>query len=105
MGRALTGNAAGSSVLLGNLQKVTAERPGWSPILMASANSAGGVMCEVIDAQSILVAGVATKLVGNAAAIFRAVLKHSLVLATIVGLIVTAYALFLPSRGPQVSRP
>jgi lactate permease len=97
---ALTGNTAGSNVLLGNLQKVTAERPGRSPILMASANSAGGVTGKMIDAQSIVVAGAATKLVGNEAAIFRAVLKHSLALATIVGLIVTAYALFLPSWGP-----
>jgi lactate permease len=105
LGVALTGTDAGSNALFGNLQKVTAERLGLSPILMASANSAGGVMGKMIDAQSIVVAGAATQQVGNEAAIFRAVLKHSLALAAIVGLIVTAYALFLPSWVPQVSTP
>jgi lactate permease len=102
LGVALTGTDAGSNALFGNLQKVTAERLGLSPILMASANSAGGVMGKMIDAQSIVVAGAATQQVGNEAAIFRAVIKHSLALAAIVGLIVTAYALFLPSWVPQV---
>ena len=59
-------------------------------------------MGKMIDAQSIVVAGAATQQVGNEAAIFRAVIKHSLALAAIVGLIVTAYALFLPSWVPQV---
>ena len=89
---ALTGTDAGSNALFGNLQKVTAERLGLSPILMASANSSGGLMGKMIDAQSIVVAASATQPVGNEAAIFRAVLKHSLALAAIVGLIVTAYA-------------
>ena len=105
LGVALTGTDAGSNALFGNLQKVTAERLGLSPILMASANTSGGVMGKMIDAQSIVVAGAATQQVGNEAAIFRAVLKHSLALAAIVGLIVTAYALLLPSWVPQVSRP
>jgi lactate permease len=105
LGVALTGTDAGSNALFGNLQKVTAERLGLSPILMASANSSGGVMGKMIDAQSIVVAGAATQQVGNEAAIFRAVIKHSLALATLVGLIVTAYALFLPSWVPQAAAP
>jgi lactate permease len=105
LGVALTGTDAGSNALFGNLQKVTAERLGLSPILMASANTTGGVMGKMIDAQSIVVAGAATQQVGNEAAIFRAVLKHSLALVAIVGLIVTAYAVFLPSWVPQSSRP
>jgi lactate permease len=105
LGVALTGTDAGSNALFGNLQKVTAERLGLSPILMASANSAGGVMGKMIDAQSIVVAGAATQQVGNEAAIFRAVIKHSLALAAIVGLIVTAYALFLPSWVPRAPTP
>ena len=105
LGVALTGTDAGSNALFGNLQKVTAERLGLSPILMASANSAGGVMGKMIDAQSIVVAGAATQQVGNEAAIFRAVIRHSLALAAIVGLIVTAYALFLPSWVPKLPIP
>jgi lactate permease len=95
LGVALTGTDAGSNALFGNLQKVTAERLGLSPILMASANSSGGVMGKMIDAQSIVVASSATHQVGNEAAIFRAVIKHSLALAAIVGLIVTIYAFVL----------
>ena len=57
---ALTGTDAGSNALFGNLQKVTAERLGLSPILMAAANSSGGVMGKMIDAQSIVVSSTAT---------------------------------------------
>ena len=85
LGVALTGTDAGSNALFGNLQKVTAERLGLSPVLMAAANSSGGVMGKMIDAQSIVVAGTATQQVGNEAAIFRAVIKHSLALVAIVG--------------------
>jgi lactate permease len=102
LGVALTGTDAGSNALFGNLQKVTAERLGLSPILMASANSSGGVMGKMIDAQSIVVASSATHQVGNEAAIFRAVIKHSLALAAIVGLIVTVYAFLLRSWVPAV---
>jgi lactate permease len=103
LGVALTGTDAGSNALFGNLQKVTAERLGISPVLMSSANSAGGVMGKMIDAQSIVVAGAATQQVGREAEIFRAVIKHSLVLAGIVGLIVTAYAFVLTGWIPQVA--
>ena len=100
LGVALTGTDAGSNALFGNLQKVTAEQLGLSPVLMASANSAGGVMGKMIDAQSIVVASTATHQVGNEAAIFKAVFFHSIVLACLVGLIVLAYAYLFPSLIP-----
>jgi lactate permease len=96
LGVALTGTDAGSNALFGNLQKVTAEQLGISPILMASANSSGGVMGKMIDAQSIVVAATATQQVGNEAAIFKAVFRHSLALAAIVGIIVMIYAFVVP---------
>jgi lactate permease len=96
LGVALTGTDAGSNALFGNLQKVTAEQLGISSILMASANSSGGVMGKMIDAQSIVVSATATQQVGREAAIFKAVFRHSLVLAAIVGLIVVFYAYAIP---------
>ena len=105
LGVALTGTDAGSNALFGNLQKVTAERLGLSPVLMAAANTSGGVMGKMIDAQSIVVAGAATQQVGREAEIFRAVLMHSLVLVAIVGLIVTAYAFLIPGWIPRIDKP
>ncbi len=96
IGVALTGTDAGSNALFGNLQKVTAEQLGLSPILMGAANSAGGVMGKMIDAQSIVVSSAATQQHGNEAAIFKAVFWHSLVLACLVGLIVMFYAYVAP---------
>jgi lactate permease len=96
LGVALTGTDAGSNALFGNLQKVTALQLGLSPILMGAANSAGGVMGKMIDAQSIVVSSSATQQTGNEAAIFKAVFKHSIALAAIVGAIVMAYAYLLP---------
>jgi lactate permease len=96
MGVALTGTDAGSNALFGNLQKVTAEQLGISPVLMASANSAGGVMGKMIDAQSIVVASTATRLEGREADIWKAVFWHSLVLASLVGLVVMLYAYVMP---------
>jgi lactate permease len=96
LGVALTGTDAGSNALFGNLQKVTAERLGISPILMASANSSGGVMGKMIDAQSIVVSSTATRQVGREAAIFKYVFKHSIVLACLVGAIVMLYAFAIP---------
>jgi lactate permease len=96
LGVALTGTDAGSNALFGNLQKVTAEQLGLSPILMGAANSAGGVMGKMIDAQSIVVSSAATQQTGNEAAIFKAVFKHSIVLAALVGLIVMFYAYVTP---------
>ncbi|MCC6509366.1 MAG: L-lactate permease [Pirellulaceae bacterium] len=96
LGVALTGTDAGSNALFGNLQKVTAEQVGVSPVLMASANSAGGVMGKMIDAQSILVASTACKLSGREADVFKAVIYHSIALACLVGLLVTTYAYVCP---------
>ena len=96
LGVALTGTDAGSNALFGNLQKVTAEQLGISPILMTSANSAGGVMGKMIDAQSIVVSSTATQQVGKEAEIFKAVFKHSIVLASLVGLLVMVYAYLIP---------
>ena len=101
LGVALTGTDAGSNALFGNLQKVTAEQLGLSPILMASANSAGGVMGKMIDAQSIVVSASATQQTGKEAAIFKAVFRHSIVLASIVGLIVMFYAFVIPWIVPK----
>ena len=96
LGVALTGSDTASNVLFGNLQRVTAEKLGLSPILMASANTTGGVMGKMIDAQSIVVAAAATGETGQEGKILRAVLGHSLALALIVGAIVWVYAHLLP---------
>lgn len=101
LGVALTGTDAGSNALFGNLQKVTAEQLGISAVLMASANSAGGVMGKMIDAQSIVVSSAATHQAGNEAAIFKAVFKHSIVLAALVGIIVMLYAFVFPGLIPE----
>jgi lactate permease len=96
LGVALTGTDAGSNALFGNLQKVTAEQIGISPVLMASANSAGGVMGKMIDAQSIVVASAACRLEGREADVWKAVFWHSIVLASLVGLVVMLYAYVTP---------
>jgi len=101
LGVALTGTDAGSNALFGNLQKVTAEQLSLSPILMGAANSTGGVMGKMIDAQSIVVSSSATNQQGNEAAIFKAVFWHSIVLASIVGLIVMFYAYVMPGAIPR----
>jgi lactate permease len=103
LGVALTGTDAGSNALFGNLQKVTAERLGISPILMASANSSGGVMGKMIDAQSIVVSSTATRQVGREAAIFQFVFKHSIALACLVGAIVMLYAFAFPGMIPPAT--
>jgi lactate permease len=101
LGVALTGTDAGSNALFGNLQKVTAEQLGLSPVLMGAANSAGGVMGKMIDAQSIVVASSATQQVGNEANIFKAVFPHSIVLACLVGGVVVLYAFVFPGLVPK----
>jgi lactate permease len=101
LGVALTGTDAGSNALFGNLQKVTAEQLSLSPILMGAANSTGGVMGKMIDAQSIVVSSSATNQQGNEAAIFKAVFWHSIVLAALVGLIVMFYAYLMPGAIPR----
>ncbi len=101
LGVALTGTDAGSNALFGSLQVITANQLGLSPVLMAAANSAGGVMGKMIDAQSIIVACAATGQEGREGDLFRAVLVHSIALAAIVGLIVTAYAYLVPQWIPS----
>jgi lactate permease len=95
LGVALTGSDTSSNVLFGSLQRITAEQLGLSPTLMAAANSSGGVMGKMIDAQSIVVASTATRWYGHEGDILRYVFLHSLALAALVGLLVTlqAYAL------------
>jgi lactate permease len=95
LGVALTGSDAASNVLFGNLQVVTANQIGVSPVLTAAANSAGGVMGKMIDAQSIVVASVATGGKPDSpdvGTILRAVFWHSLALAALMGALVMLQA-------------
>jgi lactate permease len=99
LGVALTGSDTSSNVLFGNLQKVTAEQTGLSPILTCASNSSGGVMGKMIDAQSIVVAQTATggvKDAPDAGTILRAVFWHSLALAILVGVLVWLQARVFP---------
>ncbi|AMA55892.1 L-lactate permease [Bradyrhizobium sp. CCGE-LA001] len=96
LGVALTGSDTASNVLFGNLQKITSEQLGLSPILMAAANSSGGVMGKMIDAQSIVVASTATNWYGHEGTILRFVFWHSIVLACLVGVLVTLQAYVWP---------
>ena len=92
LGVALTGSDTSSNVLFGSLQKITATQLGLSPILMGAANSSGGVMGKMIDAQSIVVASTATRWYGHEGDILRYVFFHSLVLAALVGILVLLQA-------------
>jgi lactate permease len=96
LGVALTGSDTASNVLFGGLQRITAEQLNLSPVLMAAANSSGGVMGKMIDAQSIVVASTATRWYGHEGDILRYVFWHSLVLAALVGLVVTLQAYVPP---------
>jgi lactate permease len=96
LGVATTGSDTASNLLFGNLQRITSEQLGLSPILMAAANSSGGVMGKMIDAQSIVVASTATGWVGHEGSILRFVFVHSIVLAVLVGLLVTLQAYVYP---------
>ena len=96
LGVALTGSDTSSNILFGNLQKITSQQLGLSPILMTAANSSGGVMGKMIDAQSIVVASTATNWVGHEGSILRFVFKHSITLACLVGLFVMLQAYVYP---------
>ena len=100
LGVALTGSDTSSNVLFGNLQQITAEQVGISPVLAAAANSSGGVMGKMIDAQSIVVAGVATGQEGNEGEILRYVFFHSLALAILVGVLIYLQAYVFPWMVP-----
>jgi lactate permease len=108
LGVALTGSDTSSNVLFGNLQKVTAQALGLSPILMAASNSSGGVMGKMIDAQSIVVASVATG--GHpdspdAGTVLRSVFWHSLALAALMGVLVMLQAYVWKGMVPAVASP
>ena len=92
LGVALTGSDTSSNVLFGSLQTITAKQLGLDPVLMAAANSSGGVMGKMIDAQSIVVASTVTRSEGQEGAILRYVFFHSVALAALVGLLVTLQA-------------
>jgi len=101
LGVALTGSDTSSNALFGSLQRITAQQLNLDPILMCAANSAGGVMGKMVDAQSICVATSATNQVGNEGTIFRHVFWHSIALGAIVGLIVLMYAYVFPGAVPH----
>ncbi|WP_176442504.1 L-lactate permease [Noviherbaspirillum humi] len=96
LGVALTGSDTAANVLFGSLQRTTAEQIGLPPNLMAAANSSGGVMGKMIDAQSIVVASTATKWYGHEGEILRYVFFHSIALAVLVGVLVTLQAYVYP---------
>jgi lactate permease len=96
LGVALTGSDTASNILFGNLQKITAQQTGISPTLMAAANSSGGVMGKMVDAQSIVVASTATNWYGREGDILRYVFFHSIALAALMGLLVFLQAYVFP---------
>ncbi len=96
IGVAMTGSDTAANVLFGGMQKVAAEQLGLSANLMGAANSAGGVMGKMIDAQSIVVASTATKWFNHEGDILRFVFFHSIALACLVGVFVTLEAYVWP---------
>ena len=101
LGVALTGSDTSSNALFGSLQRITSQQLGLDPVLMCAANSAGGVMGKMVDAQSITVATSATNQVGNEGTIFRWVFWHSIALGAVVGVIVLLYAYVFPGAVPH----
>jgi len=101
LGVALTGSDTSSNALFGSLQRITSEQLRINPVLMCAANSAGGVMGKMVDAQSITVATAATNQVGNEGPIFKWVFWHSVCLASLVGLLALAYAYKLQNLVPH----
>jgi lactate permease len=101
LGVALTGSDTSSNALFGSLQRITSQQLGIDPVLMCAANSAGGVMGKMVDAQSITIATSATEQVGNEGLVFRFVVWHSVALGAIVGVIVMLYAYVFPHLVPH----
>jgi len=101
LGVALTGSDTSSNALFGSLQRITSQQLGVDPVLMCAANSAGGVMGKMVDAQSIMIATAATEQVGNEGVIFRFVWWHSVALCSIVGVIVLIYAYVFRAAVPH----
>jgi lactate permease len=96
LGVALTGSDTSSNALFGSLQRITAEQLGLNPVLIVASNSTGGVMGKMIDAQSIVVAAVATGQTGGEGRILRFVFGHSIVLAALVGVVTIVQAYVVP---------
>lgn len=101
LGVALTGSDTSSNALFGSLQRITSQQLGVDPVLMCAANSAGGVMGKMVDAQSITIATAATEQVGNEGIIFRFVWWHSVALCSIVGVIAMLYAYVFRAAVPH----
>ena len=101
LGVALTGSDTSSNALFGGLQRITAEQLGLNPVLMCAANSAGGVMGKMVAAQSLVIGCAVTGQEGKEGELFRAVLKHSIALLLLVGLIVMMYAYVFPAAIPS----
>ena len=102
LGVALTGSDTSSNVLFGSLQKITAQQLGFDPVLIVTANSTGGVMGKMIDAQSIVVATASTGQTGKEGKILRFVFWHSMALATIMAIIVMLQAYVFPWMIPEI---
>ena len=98
LGVALTGSDTASNFLFGSLQTIAANSAGVSPTLMAAANSSGGVMGKMVDAQSIVVASTATQWYGHEGNILRYVFFHSLALAGLMGILVMLQAYVPPFK-------
>jgi lactate permease len=98
LGVALTGSDTASNFLFGSLQTIAANSAGVSPTLMAAANSSGGVMGKMVDAQSIVVASTATQWYGHEGSILRYVFFHSLALAALMGILVMLQAYVPPFK-------
>ena len=84
LGVALTGSDTSSNVLFGSLQRITAERLGLSPILMAAANSSGGVLAKMVSPQNLAIGAAAVGLAGREGDIFRRVLGWSVILVLLI---------------------
>ncbi len=101
IGVMITGSDASANALFGSLQRITAEKLGLDPVLMAAANTTGGVAGKMIAFQSIVVATTATKSTGNEAQILRYIVWHSLALVFIIAMIVMAYQYIFPQFIPH----
>ncbi len=103
LGVFLTGSDTSANALFGNLQVITAGRLGFNPVLMAASNSAGGVMGKMISLQSIAVAAAATSMARkDEGRLFRFTLRHSILLASLIGLITVFYAYVAPAWAPSL---
>ncbi len=101
LGVFLTGSDTSANALFGNLQVVTARSLGLNPVLMAASNSSGGVMGKMISLQSIAVAAAATGMAaGEESRLFRFTLRHSVLLASAIGLLALGYAYVFPQLAP-----